>query len=130
MFGAIIAGIRFIFITCTPPVLIIAVPVLFILWYFKKGKRGILKIITAVTTLFAIVAIAFNILFPTAFPYVDWWILGKTQAEVVEVYKEDGFSTGRSSFYDIPYPLWSGYYCIDYNEDGRAYYMETIDSTP
>jgi len=127
--------IKSLLILGLPMILIIGVPILFIVWYFKKGKKGILKAVTATVTAFAVVAIAFNLLFPTAFPYVDWWIYGKTQAEVTEIYKEDEFG-GRfvgNSYYYIPYPFWNQYYCIDYDsyeEDGKAYYIHTSDSTP
>ncbi len=126
--------IKSLLILGLPMILIIGAPILFIVWYFKKGKKGILKAVTAVVTVFVVIAIVFNILFPTAFPYVDWWIYGKTQAEVEEVCGDDElFGIGGNSYYDIPYPLWNQYYCIDYDsyeENGKAYYIHTSDSTP
>lgn len=112
-----------------PPIVIAIVPLFLVNWFLKKGRIRILKISTGVLTLLALIAVTFNILFPTAFPYVDWWIYGKTLSEVSEVYDEEWSNWGRSEYQRAPYS-WVGYYYIRCNEDGRVYSMGTADSEP
>lgn len=126
---AIIHIIIFFLAINIPPFLIIVVPILFTELFLKKGKKSILKISTIAATLFAVIAIAFNILFPTAFPYVDWWILGKTPTEVDDVY-EGEWTYWPTAYYQRAPHSWSGYYYIECGDDNRVYTMGTIDAIP
>lgn len=129
MFEAYMYLFAFFLAISLPPVLLLVLPVLFIQWYFKKGKKMILKVVTGVVTFFAVVAITFNIVFPTAFPYVDWWILGKTQDEISVVYCEEWSDWGRSFYQRAPH-TYLGYYVIRCGENGQVYSVETADSEP
>ena len=73
--------------------------------------------------------IIWYILFPTAFPYVDLWILGKTEEEIIEVYGEPRFEPEEShggnkmAYYTRTIIFEPDYYMIIF-EDGKAVDME------
>lgn len=66
-------------------------------------------------------------LFPTEFPYVDPWIIGKTKEEIVAVYGQpDGIDWGSVISYDLGRDSYGqdwNYY-IHFNENGVAFKVE------
>lgn len=66
-------------------------------------------------------------LFPTQFPYVDPWIIGKTKEEIVAVYGQpDGIDWGSVISYDLGRDSYGqdwNYY-IHFDENGVAFKVE------
>ena len=81
--------------------------------------------------------VVFCYVFPTRFPYMDRWITGKTEAQVVSVYGQPDVRHGDLIAYDLgPDKGFLGimsdahhwYYYIRFNSDGVAY--EVFDGGP
>lgn len=95
---------------------------------FRKRKYWLLIIEAAVICSVAL----FLFLFPTQFPYVDQWIMGKTKEEIVSVYGQpDGnWNSDGMISYDLGsdrgfFGVMSGYdhlyYYIYFDIDGLAH---------
>jgi len=70
---------------------------------------------------------AYNILFPTCFPYVDLWIKGKTEAEIISVYGEYDIKHGGRIGYELTKSFLSSgpeYYYIHFDKNGIADLVE------
>ncbi len=66
--------------------LILLTPVALIVFGIIKRKQKFV-VVTVITTLaVTLLAAAYCILFPTAFPYVDLWVYGKTVKQVSSIY--------------------------------------------
>lgn len=118
-----------LFVICVffvaPAILILGIIALVIYGIAKKKRR--LVVVTLIVTFAAAALItAYCVLFPTAFPYCDMWIMGKTRDEIIKVYGEpDGprfsYYLGRDNgFFGIMDSNDSFYYYINFNEDGTA----------
>lgn len=89
----------------------------------KKKKRII--IYAAVITVCIIGSVIWCVLFPTAYPYVDLWVLGKTEEEIIEVYGEPDYNESWSDYSELAYYTKyiifdPDYYIITIDEDGKA----------
>lgn len=118
-----------LFIICVcfvvPAIVILGVIALVIYGIVKK-KRQLVAVTLIVA--FAVVGLitAYCVLFPTAFPYCDMWIIGKTSDEIIKVYGEpDGpkfsyYLSQDNGFFGIMDSNNSFYYYIRFDDDGTA----------
>lgn len=91
--------------------------------YFAK-KKSLIWISGSALAFLIIGIVAFFILFPTEFPYVDLWVFGKTKEQIIEVYGEPEYNEYRELAYETKWIfLDMFYYVIEFDEDGRAYKM-------
>ena len=86
----------------------------------KKNKKSV-KIFSALIGTTIMLVIAFYIIFPTKFPYVDMWIYGKTGEEIQAVYGEAQMVGDDKLRYFTDEVLFDyNYYYIQLDEDGKA----------
>ena len=97
-------------------VFIIITIIAWIVQLIKRKKKKAFIVISCITT----VVIAFCLVFPTSFPYVDSWIIGKSLDEIVAVYG-DNYKEGVTGTYNkaVSYPISGIYHAYPIN---RAYY--------
>lgn len=100
-------------------------------WAITHKKKTVIKIATAAMVLCFIVAITWCILFPTAYPYVDLWVLGKTEEQIIEVYGEPEYNDGRGLAYKTKWVFFDmDYYVIEFDGDGKACRVHEAPWTP
>ncbi len=89
-----------------------------------KRRKNLVISCSAIIVVEILLIIAFNIMFPTSYPYVDKWIKGKTQAEIVSVYGEPDIirspCIGYKSYKRLFSPYREEYYYIYFDENGIA----------
>ncbi len=91
---------------------------------YKKEK--LIRVAAVIIGVCPTVAIIWYLIFPTAFPYVDLWVLGKTEEEIIEVYGEPRFDTDEAhghnemAYYTRYIFLDPEYYIITFDENGKA----------
>lgn len=89
-----------------------------------KRRKNLVISCSAIIVVEILLIIAFNIIFPTSYPYVDKWIKGKTQAEIVSVYGEPDIirspCIGYESYNQLFSPYREEYYYIYFDENGIA----------
>lgn len=92
--------------------------------YGKRHKRKVLeKLGLTGAVLSAIAGVLSFIIFPTAFPYVDTWVLGKTKEEIIAVYGEpsyDDHDQHKIAYYTRYIMMDPEYYVITFDKDGCA----------
>lgn len=86
----------------------------------KKNKKRI-WIFSSVIVAIILLSVAFYVIFPSNFPYVDMWIYGKTSEEIQAIYGEPhydghGMICYRTEWQFLDY----NYYCIEFDESGKA----------
>lgn len=112
--------------------LILLAPVALIVFGIIKKKRKLVVVTIIVTLAVALLAAAYCILFPTAFPYVDLWVYGKTAEQVSSVYGEPDYDRETDSIIGYKLEKDNGffgimgsnnyyYYYIYFDEKGTAY---------
>ena len=101
-----------------------------IIHLIHRKKKKALIVISCITT----VVIAFCFIFPTSFPYVDSWIIGKSIDEIVTVYGDEYDLGETKSGKVISYPVWkewtndglkTDYYCIYFDKNEKAVRVRT-----
>ncbi len=106
--------------------LLLLTPIVMLIYGLVKNNKKIVKINACIVLLVAFFIGGYYLLFPTHYPYMDLWIIGKTEAEIVEKYGEPyigydsydrtiGYQTGSYAFLGEPY-----YYYIHFDETGKA----------
>lgn len=97
-------------------VFIVITVIVWIIHLIKRKKKMALAAVSGLTA----VVIAFCLIFPTSFPYVDSWIIGKSLDEIVAVYG-DNYIEGATGTYNkaVSYPISGIYHAYPIN---RAYY--------
>lgn len=68
--------------------IIVLTPIVLIIYGIIKKKRRLVAVTLIVTFVVVALITAYCVLFPTAFPYCDMWIIGKTRDEIIKVYGE------------------------------------------
>ena len=92
-----------------------------------KRRKNLVISCSAIIVVEILLIIAFNLMFPTSYPYVDRWIIGKTEDEIIAVYGEPdvthGYRIGYESYKSL---LSSGpeYYYIHFDKNGIANLVE------
>ena len=117
---------------CIPFIVLFIMPFVIAVVAIIKNKTKLLKVTGSVATVVSGIVVIFCILFPTAFPYVDWWIYGKTQQEVRQMNEEVWYDWAETLYQRAPHSI-QGYYYVeftDYTEDGKACGMGTTDALP
>ena len=114
---------------CIPFVVLFIMPFVIAVAAIIKNKTKLLKVTASVATVISGVAVIFSILFPTAFPYVDWWIYGKSYNEITEAYDGEWNEFGRRKYQAAEYSI-SDYYSIDFNDQRQATYITTMNGEP
>lgn len=91
-----------------------------------KYKKGFLaRFLGLLVTVFTIGGVAFVAMYPTDYPYIDLWVFGKTENEIIEVYGEPRYNNEDGLIYPTEYFYWDQqYYVITFNKNGRAIYVE------
>lgn len=106
-------------------VFIIITVIVWLIHLIKHKKKIALIVISGITT----AVIAFCLIFPTSFPFVDSWIIGKNLDEIVSVYGDDYDSGKTKAGKMILYPVWkewtkdglkTDYYCIYFDKNEKA----------
>jgi len=93
----------------------------------KKKKWAVVSAVIMGLTI--VPTITWCILFPTAYPYMDLWVLGKTEEQIVEKYGEPDYGTDQDwqhdeiAYYTRYIFLDPEYYVITFNEEGKAIYV-------
>lgn len=114
---------------CIPFVVLFIMPFVIAVTAIIKNKAKLLKVTASVATVVSGVAVIFCILFPTAFPYVDWWIYGKSYNEITEAYDGEWNEFGRRKYQATEYSI-SNYYSLDFNDQKEASYITTMNGEP
>lgn len=115
--------------------LIMLAPVALIVFGIKKNNRKIVFATIIVTLAVILFVSAYCILFPTAFPYVDLWVYGKTYEQISTVYGQPdflndnngiiGYKLGKDNgFFGIMASNCYYYYYIYFDENKTAYQVE------
>lgn len=111
------------------PAIVILGVIALVIYGIVKKKRRLVAVVLSVTIAVVGLITAYCVLFPTAFPYCDMWIIGKTRDEIIEVYGEpDGpkfsYYLGEDNgFFGVMDSSDSFYYYISfdsYDKDGIA----------
>lgn len=106
--------------------LIAFIAVIVICCSIPRKKEKLIRIAAVVMGLCPTVVIIWYLIFPTAYPYVDLWVLGKTEEEIVEVYGEPDYAPEHSHGYNemayyTRYIIFDpDYYIITFDENGKA----------
>lgn len=114
---------------------IIIVPIILIIYGLIKKKKKLVIGTVTVSLLIVFIYVGYNFLFPTKFPYVDRWIIGKDKESIIEVYGEPDTVGDNSISYYIGKDtgvLGTGlmdstnqyFYRISFDENGVAYEVE------
>lgn len=115
----------FLVISAILPYIALSPVALLIFGAVKRKKR--LVIVCCVIIALELLFVAYKIVFPTSYPYVDRWIIGKTEDEIIAVYGEPdvthGYRIGYESYKSL---LSSGpeYYYIHFDKNGIANLVE------
>ncbi len=111
-------------------VFIVITVIVWIIDLIKRKNKVALIIISCLTAF----VIAFCLVFPTSFPFVDLWIIGKSLDEVADVYGDDYDVGGTKAGKVILYPVWkkwtsdglkTDYYCIYFDKNEKAIRVKT-----
>jgi len=111
-------------------VLVLITVIIWLIYLIKHKKKAALIVISSITT----VVIAFCLIFPTSFPFVDSWIIGKSFDEVVDFYGDDYDLGETKAGKVISYPVWkewtkdglkTDYYSIYFDKDEKAVRVRT-----
>ena len=116
-------------------ILIILSPVILIIYGIVKKKTKLVVIPIILTTLLCGCVILWNVIFPTEYPYVDNWIYGKTQEEIVATYGEPFSQNETHLSYNLGDAgkifgvrfldeIGTEIYYIYFDENGKAYKIE------
>ncbi len=106
--------------------LVAFVAVIVICCSIRHKKEKLIRVAAVIMGLCPTIAIIWYLLFPTAFPYVDLWVLGKTEEQIMEVYGEPSFDTDEAhghnemAYYTRYIFLDPEYYVITFDENGKA----------
>lgn len=130
----ILVDILFILILLVP-ILMILIPIVLIIYGIVKKKFKLITITAIITVIIYACCVLWNILFPTQFPYVDKWIYGKTEEEIIAVYGEPSYYNVSNIMYyvkDDDGVFGTGlmdssnelYYHIYFDKDGKACKVE------
>ena len=109
------------------PIIIVITLIALIIYGVVKKKRRIAVISSLILVIPTVLIVGYSLLFPTAFPYADPFIYGKSKAEIVRAYGEPkingerkiGYFIGKDnrgidpSYLDL-------YYYIYFDENGFA----------
>lgn len=110
--------------------LIAFIAVIVIRCSIPRKKEALIRIAAVIMGICITGAITWCALFPTAYPYVDLWVLGKTEEQIIEVYGEPEYNDYRG----LAYYTWSfidpNYYVIEFNENGKACNVYEAPWTP
>lgn len=82
-------------------VFIVITAIVWIIHLIKRKKKKALIVISCITT----AVIAFCVIFPTRFPFVDSWIVGRSKYEIINVYGEGSFANEITNGSKIGYHL-------------------------
>ena len=90
-----------------------------------RKKEKLIRIAAVIMGICPSVVIIWYLIFPTAYPYVDLWVLGKTEEEIIEVYGEPNYNESWSDYSELAYYTKyiifdPDYYIITIDEEGRA----------
>ena len=106
--------------------LIAFIAVIVIRCSIPRKKEALIRIAAVIMGICITGAITWCVLFPTAYPYVDLWVLGKTEEQIIEKYGEPDFSRDEDHRHDeIAYYtryiiMDADYYIITFDENGKA----------
>lgn len=98
-----------------------------------KRKKSLAVICGLILFVEILIVAAYFVLFPTCFPYVDLYIIGKTKAEITAVYGEPnykfrekyGYFIGKDNgFFGLMKSNNDFYYYIYFDENGIAKSVE------
>lgn len=103
--------------------LIPIVPIVILIIGLAKNNNKFVKIGLTVITIEMVLIGGYHFIYPTHYPYVDRWIMGKNEAQIIEKYGvpyEDYmdsivYKAGQDALFGDPY-----YYYIFFDEDGKA----------
>ncbi len=84
-------------------VFIAATAIVWIIHLIKRKKKAILVVISSLV----VFVTAFCLIFPTSFPFVDSWIVGRSKDEIINVYGEGSFANEITDGSKIGYHLGS-----------------------
>lgn len=106
-------------------VFIVITIIVWIIHLIRHKKKAALAVISCLT----VFVISFCVIFPTSFPFVDSWIIGKTLDEIEAVYG-DNYELGETKSGNvILYPVWkkwtneglqTDYYRIYFDKNEKA----------
>lgn len=124
----IIVIIQYILIDFWPAILMgfLAITFLILLCCMASRRKKAAAIFAVVMMVCIIGAVTWCVLFPTAYPYVDLWVLGKTEEEIIARYGEPRFEQWESpdgnqiAYYTKYIFLDPDYYIITFDEEGKA----------
>lgn len=109
--------------------LIALVAVIVICRSIPRKKEKLIRVAAVIMGLCPTAVMIWYLIFPTAYPYVDLWVLGKTEEEIIEVYGEPRYEPEQSdrgnkmAYYTRTIFLDPEYYIITFDENGKAVYM-------
>ncbi len=109
--------------------LIAFIAVIVICHSISRKREKLIRVAAVIIGLCPTIVMMWYLIFPTAYPYVDLWILGKTEEEIIEVYGEPRFEPEESdrgnkmAYYTRTIFLDPEYYMIIF-EDGVAVDMK------
>lgn len=87
-----------------------------------RKKRKLIGVSAVVMVLCSVGAITWCVLFPREYPYVDLWVLGKTEEQIIEVYGEPDYNEYKELAYKTNWEFFDmNYYVIEFDENDRAY---------
>ncbi len=104
-------------------VFIVITIIVWIIHLIRHKKKAALAVISCLT----VFVVSFCVIFPTSFPFVDSWIIGKTLDEIVSVYG-DNYKESITGTYSkaVSYPIGGIYQAYPIN---RTYcYCIYLDS--
>ena len=108
--------------------LVLAIVLVPVIYAIAKKKYWVMSIPVVIALVVALCVY----LFPTRYPYMDPWIMGKTQDQIIALYGEpegEGWVSEKSMGYDLGedngfFGVMSSpnhlYYVISFDENGRA----------
>lgn len=100
-------------------------------WSISHKKKAVMKIATTAMVFCFTVAITWCVLFPTAYPYVDLWVLGKTEEQIIEAYGEPEYNDGRGLAYKTKWVFADmDYYVIEFDKNDKACHVFEAPWTP
>jgi len=108
-------------------------PVVFLIIGIVKRRKKMIKTVSIILAAEILLVVAYSVLFPTCFPYVDLYIIGRTKAEITAVYGEPnykfrekyGYFIGKDNgFFGLMKSNNDFYYYIYFDENGIAKSVE------
>lgn len=103
--------------------LIVISPIVTLIIGLVKDNKKMAKIGAAVIVIEVVLIGGYHFIYPTHYPYVDRWIMGKNEAQIIAKYGEPYedywdsivYKAGNDALFGDPY-----YYYIFFDEAGRA----------